>query len=376
VSPGTYDISVSAKGFSTTVREGIEVRVADRLRVDVALQVGALTETVKVEEAAPLLQVEDATLGQVIDNQKIVDLPLNGRNWLQLATLAPATVSTGSGGVSNIGGLRSNQTYYFLDGADDTNLINGGAAFTPPIDALQEFKVQTNDFTAESAGFAGGVLNAAVKSGSNAYHGNAYEFLRNNVLNARNFFAPPTQRRPQLNRNQFGASIGGPFIKNKLFYFLNYDGTRQRQANTTSTTVFTDLQKAGNFASSIGASAGTDALGRAINAGMIYDPSTTRTAPNGATVRDPFPGNVIPTDRINPVSKKLIAMVPAPELPGSPNYIRSVSSPLDVDSFLGRMDWTASSKDTIFGHIGYTSQWATTVSCSEFRFAGAPGTEG
>jgi hypothetical protein len=376
LSPGVYDVTVSAKGFSTTVRQGVEVRVADRLRIDVALQVGALTETISVEEAAPLLQVEDATTGQLIDNQKIVELPLNGRNWLQLATLAPATVSTGTGGVSNIGGLRSNQTYYFLDGADDTNLINGGAAYTPPIDALQEFKVQTNDFTADSAGFAGGVLNAAVKSGSNAYHGNAYEFLRNNVLNARNFFAVPTQKRPQLNRNNFGASIGAPFIKNKLFYFLNYDGTRQRQATTTSTTVFTDLQKAGNFASALGASAGTDTLGRAVQAGMIYDPSTTRVATSGLTVRDPFPGNIIPTDRINAVSKKLMALVPAPESAGSPNFIRSVSSPLDLDSFLGRMDFNASSKDTLFGHVGYSSQWATTVCLFGLPICGGAGNGG
>src|SRR6185295_15324455 len=201
-----------------------QVRVADRLRVDFALQVGALTETVTITDSTPLLQVEDAALGQVVDNKTMVELPLNGRNWLSLAALVPATVSNGGQNAPlNYGGLRNNQAQYILDGADNTNLIAGGAAFSPPIDALQEFKVQTNNFTADTAGFSGAVLNATVKSGSNAIHGNAYEFLRNRSLNARNFFAVPTAPKPQLNRNNFGASIGGPVLKNKLFFFLNVD---------------------------------------------------------------------------------------------------------------------------------------------------------
>src|SRR5678809_1081271 len=132
LNPGVYDITVAAKGFRTLLRPGVQVRVADRLRVDFALQVGALTETVTVTESTPLLQVEDAALGQVVDNKTIVELPLNGRNWLQLASLTPATVSTPTGPV-NIGGLRTNQQQYLLDGADNTNLIAGGAAFAPPI---------------------------------------------------------------------------------------------------------------------------------------------------------------------------------------------------------------------------------------------------
>lgn len=377
LSPGVYDVSVTAKGFSTLLREAITVRVADRLRVDFALQVGAVTETIAVQAAAPLLQVEDATLGQVIDNKTITELPLNGRNWQQLAILAPATVAAAGGTApTNIGGLRSNQTQYFLDGADDTNLINGGTGFNPPIDALEEFKVQTNDFSADSAGFSGGVLNAAIKSGANAFHGNAYEFVRNNVFNARNFFASPTQARPQFNRNQLGASLGGPFLKNKLFFFLNYDGTRQRQATTTSTTVFTAAQKAGDFSSAVGAVTGTDATGAAVASGMIYDPFSLRTLANGTAVRTPFPGNIIPSTKINPVSAKLIALAPPPELPGSPNFIRSVSNPLDNDSFVGRVDWTLSSKDTLFTHIAYLSQWTTTVCLFALPACGGAGNGG
>jgi hypothetical protein len=367
LNPGVYEISVAATGFSTALRKEVQVRVADRLRLDFALQVGAVTETIAVTASTPLLQVEDATLGQVVDNQKIVELPLNGRNWLQLATLAPATVvfsnSASAGGLTingNIGGLRTNQAQFLLDGADNTNLIAAGAAFSPPIDALQEFKVQTSNFTADTAGFSGAVLNATVKSGSNAFHGNVYEFLRNRSLNARNFFAVPSQPKPQLNRNQFGASIGGPFRRNKLFFFLNYDGTRQRQATTTSTTVFTAAQKSGDFSSALGAVVGTDALGRAVNAGRIYNPFSLQILPNGTAVRDPFPGNMIPQTLINPVAKRLIDLTPAPELAGTPNYVRSISSPLDIDNFLGRVDWAHSTKDTLFTHIGYTSSWNTT----------------
>lgn len=375
--PGVYDVSVTAKGFTTLVRRDVEVRVADGLRVDFVLQVGSVSDTIAVQAAAPLLQVEDASLGQVVDNKNIVELPLNGRNWQQLAILAPATVAAAGGTApTNIGGLRSNQTQYFLDGSDDTNLINGGTGFNPPIDALQEFKVQTNDFTADSAGFAGGVLNAAIKSGSNAFHGNAYEFVRNNVFNARNFFAVPTQPKPQFNRNQFGASLGGPFLKNRLFFFQNYDATRQRQANVTSTTVFTNAQKKGDFSSAVGAITGKDATGANVATGMIYDPFSTQTLPSGTAVRTPFPSNIIPQSQINPVSAKLIAMTPPPELPGSPNFIRSVSNPLDSDNFVGRVDFTLSSKDTFFSHITWLSQWTTTQCLFGLPLCGGSGAGG
>lgn len=383
LNPGVYDITVTAKGFRTLLRNAVEVRVADRLRVDFTLQVGAVNETIVVNDSAPLLQVEDAAMGQVVDNQKIVELPLNGRNWLQLATLAPATVvfsnSTSAGALTingNIGGLRTNQAQFLLDGADNTNLIAAGAAFSPPIDALQEFKVQTSNFTADTAGFSGAVLNATVKSGTNSLHGNAYEFLRNRELNARNFFAVPSQPKPQFNRNQFGASIGGPFRRNKLFYFLNYDGTRQRQASTISTTVFTAAQKQGDFSSTLGGAVGTDALGRTVNAGRIYDPFSLQILPSGTAVRDPFPNNMIPKSQISQTSQTLINLTPAPELAGSPNYVRSISAPLDIDNFLGRVDFAQSAKNTLFAHFGYTSQWSTTDCLFGLPLCGGAGNGG
>jgi hypothetical protein len=376
LNPGVYDISVAAKGFSTLLRQEVEVRVADRLRVDLTLQVGAVNDTIVVTGSAPLLQVENASLGQVVDNKTMVELPLNGRNWLQLASLTPATV-TGPAGPVNIGGLRGNQQQYLLDGADNTNLIAAGAAFSPSIDALQEFKVQTNNFTADTAGFSGAVLNATVKSGSNSFHGNAYEFVRNNRLNARNFFALPTAAKPQYNRNQFGASIGGPVRKNRVFFFLNYDATRQRQANTVTTTVFTDAQKSGNFSSSLGGVIGTDARGSTVAAGQIFDPSSLQILSNGTAIRDPFPGNIIPAARINPVAKTLIALTPPPMLPiAVNNFVRSISAPVDSDNFLGRVDWTHSAKNTIFSHVGYTSQWSTTDCLFGLPLCGGAGNGG
>ena len=371
LNPGTYDISVAAKGFSTVVRTGVEVRVADRLRIDFALQVGAVNDTVTITGTSPLLQVEDASLGQVVDNRTMVELPLNGRNWQQLATLTPATVSGPTGPV-NIGGLRTNQQQYLLDGADNTNLIAGGVAFSPPIDALQEFKVQTSNFTADTAGFSGAVLNATVKSGTNSLHGNAYEFLRNRSLNARNFFALPTAPKPQLNRNNYGASIGGPIVRNKVFFFFNYDALSQRQANTTSTTVFTDAQKRGDFSSTLGSRVGTDAAGNTVAAGQIFNPFSLHTV-NGTLVRDPFPGNIVPDNLINPVSRKLINLVPQPVLPGSPNYIVSVSAPVDNKNYLGRVDWTQSAKNNVYGHVGYTSGLQTAACIFSLPVCGATG---
>jgi hypothetical protein len=367
LAPGVYNISVMAKGFSTLVRPAIEVRVDDRLRVDFTLQVGTVNETITVAAAAPLLQVEDASIGQVIDNQKITQLPLNGRNWLQLATLASGTVvysNTMNAGNQNdgndqglrLGGLSYNQTQFLLDGADNTNLISYGPVVGLPLDALQEFKVQTNNYTADTTGFSGAVLNAAIKSGSNTLHGTAYEFFRNRVLNARNFFSPSTEPKPQLNRNQFGASIGGPFLRDKLFFFLNYEGTRQRQAETRSTTVFTAAQKAGDFSASLGPQIGTDALGRPVYEGEIFDPFSVRRLSDGTPIRDPFPGNVIPLSRMNPVAKQLIDLTPAPMIAGSPNFIRSISNPLNVDMGVVRIDWVRSAKNTVFGHAAYNNQ--------------------
>jgi hypothetical protein len=357
--PAVYTISVAASGFSTAVREGIVARVNDRLRVDMPLQIGAVTESVMVTGAAPLLQTEDATIGQVVDNQKIVELPLNGRSWLQLALLAPGAVTYGTydsynpqSQVMNLGGNRTSQTDFLIDGADNNSfVIAGGAQAHPPVDSLQEFKVQTNNYAADTGRLGGAVVNATIKSGSNSLHGTAYDFLRNREWNARNYFTSPTAPKPQFTRNQFGGSAGGPIAKNKLFFFVNYEGNRVRQDSVLARQVFTDAQKAGNFAPQLGNTLGTDGRGQAVRAGQIFDPYSLETLPNGSPVRMPFPNNAIPASLINPVTKALLDRAPPPNTAGSPNFVRNVGASRDIDTYLGKFDWVRSAKDTISGRM-------------------------
>jgi hypothetical protein len=368
VAPGMYTISVTAAGFATLVRQpDVEVRVNDRLRIDLALQVGEVSQTVAVHGSAPLLQTEDATEGQVIDHKRVTDLPLNGRNWLQLATLAPGTVSypgvvdgaNPQAVISSYGGNRTAQTNYLIDGADNNIFINSGtAAAYPPVDSLQEFKVQTNDYSADTGRLAGAVINATIRSGSNTFHGSAYDFLRNRSLSARNYFANPAAATPEFTRNQFGASLGGPFVRNKLFFFLNYEGNRQRQDVTSTLNVYTDAQKAGDFSSTLGASAGADALGNPVRNGAIYDPNALQTLPNGSLVRAPFPNNIVPQNQILPGMQALIKQIPSANsaVNGVPTYIVDLAAPLDLDTFVGRVDFVKSEKDNISGHIIYTDE--------------------
>lgn len=367
--PAVYTITVTAAGFSTAVREGIEARVNDRLRVDMPLQVGAVTESVVVTGSAPLLQTEDATIGQVVDNQKIVELPLNGRSWLQLALLSPGAVTYGTydsynpqSQVMNLGGNRTSQTDFLIDGADNNSfVIAGGAQAHPPVDSLQEFKVQTNNYAADTGRLGGAVVNATIKSGTNSLHGTAYDFLRNRELNARNYFTSPTASKPQFTRNQFGASLGGPIARNRLFFFGNYEGNRVRQDSVLARQVFTDAQKAGNFAPQLGNTIGTDALGQTVRAGQIFDPYSLQTMPNGTLVRMPFPNNAIPASQINPVSRTLINLVPGPNSSGSPNFVRNVGAARNIDTYLAKFDWVRSVKDTISGRIIWADTTQTTA---------------
>ncbi len=369
VAPGLYRISVSANGFATLVRQpDVEVRVADRLRVSTSRYRSAgVDQTVTVQGAAALLQTEDAAEGQVIDNKRVTDLPLNGRNWLQLATLAPGTVTypgvvdgaNPQAVISNYGGNRTAQTNFLIDGADNNIYINSGtAAAYPPVDSLQEFKVQTNDYGVDTGRLAGAVINATIRSGSNQFHGSAYDFLRNRDIAARNYFAAPTAATPEFTRNQFGASLGGPFIKNKLFFFLNYEGNRQRQDATSTLNVYTPAQKAGNFSSALGGQTGTDALGNAVASGQIFDPNSLQTLANGSLIRAPFPNNTIPASRILPGVGALINQIPAANsaVNGVPTYVADLSAPLNNDTYVGRVDFVKSEKDTLAGHVIYTNE--------------------
>src|SRR5215210_3815761 len=258
--PGAYTITVEAAGFKRLVREGVQLVTGERVRVDATLEPGAVEESVTVNAGASLLRTESGSLGQVIINRKIVDIPLNGRNFLSLVALSAGVAqpppTTAGPSFPRINGGRPRTNEYLFDGISVLQPEPGQVAFFPIPEAIQEFKVEVNSPSAEFGRFNGGVVNLTTKSGTNDFHGSAFEFLRNEVLNARNLFAPRTAanpKKPVFRRNQFGFVAGGPVIRDKTFFFGDYQGTRQLIGRVLTSTVPTLAQRAGNFSSSLGA---------------------------------------------------------------------------------------------------------------------------
>ncbi len=254
---GMYDIRAESPGFATTTVTGIEVGIDQIRTLDLVLRVSAKAETITVEANANLTQTESSKLGEIIDNRKVEDLPLNGRDFAQLARLNPGVAVSGGGGGQQGGegnvsgfssnGQRSTSNNFLVDGVDNNNYFAGEAAQLPSVDSIQEFEVQTNTFAAEYGRNSGSVVNLVTKSGTNQLHGSAYEFFRNDVLDARNFFNKERFPKSGLRLNQFGGTLGGPILKNKTFFFLNYEGFRRRAGITRITNVPTLDERAGNF---------------------------------------------------------------------------------------------------------------------------------
>jgi hypothetical protein len=326
---GTYSVTVEAQGFKKSVSAGITLNLQDRLAVNVSLEVGQITETVEVHESTPPLQTDTSYLGQVVDSQKIVDLPLNGRNFMQLTRLTAAvntgdgySITSGSVGTvvkdqtaGSIYGQRNSNNQFRLDGIQTVEMTGNRARLTPNMDAIEEFTLIKGIFPAEFGGVAGGTVNVAVKSGTNTLHGTLFEFLRNDKLDTRNFF-DTTGRAPNLRRNQFGGVLGGPIKKDRTFYFVSFDALRLRQASTSTNRIPTPAMLGGDLSS----------LGKTIN-----DPL------NGNT---PFAGALIPSARIHPLAKALGALYPAPNNPGDPNrnWIAAFSEAVSNDDWIGRAD--------------------------------------
>src|SRR5450432_3032691 len=336
---GPYSVTVEAQGFKKSVSGGITLNLQDRLAVNVSLEVGQITETVEVQGTAALLQTDTSYLGQVVDSQKIVDLPLNGRFFTRLAVLTAGAAPTAPGardertGGFSANGVRPYQNNYLLDGIDNNSLsedLTNEASFVvgPSPDAIQEFRVQTNSMSAEFGRSGGAVLNVTIKNGTNEFHGSVFEFLRNSKLDAKNFFDPPTGPTPPFKQNQFGASAGGPVWiprayngKNRTFFFVDYQGTRIRTSDTFLATVAPVAWRTGNFS----------------GFNTIFDPNTTVTQSNGSVTRQPFANNQIPLSRFDPAALKLIALMPSPNVPGSVtstgvanNYL---TNPVEPDQF-------------------------------------------
>lgn len=312
---GTYEVRVEAKGFKKASRTGIALRVDDRATVDVALEVGELAETVEVSAQAVLVESSNATLGKVIENQRITSLPLNGRSALSLVVLTPSvrTSAESSSGFGDRGVLVSGfsvnggpvgRNYITIDGASNVNNRSADVNVNPAVDAVEEFKVQSGTMSAEYGFTLGGVVNMVTKSGTNQFHGTAYEFLRNDKLDARNAFSVV---KAPFRYNQYGGSIGGPVIKSKTFFFYNFEQWNFRRQYTIIGTTPTDEQLRGDL------SRLADARGVAI---PIYDPASTAARPGGGGfVRTPFAGNIIPTNQLDPVAQNILKFYPRPNRP-------------------------------------------------------------
>ncbi|HZS06373.1 MAG TPA: carboxypeptidase regulatory-like domain-containing protein [Blastocatellia bacterium] len=255
---GTYRVSAELQGFSTAVAEKVEVVVNARQRVDLAMQPGAVSESVVITDAAQLLETDSSVRGQVVQRQQIVNLPLNGRSYANLALLAPGVRESSQNGITtagreasfNVNGLRNTFNNFLLDGVDNNAYGTSNQSFSSQVvqaspDAIAEFKVQTNTYSAEFGRSGGAVINASYRSGTNQFHGNLWEFHRNTVLNAVGFFKPAGGVKPPLIRNQFGLTLGGPIIKDRTFFFLDYEGFRQIQKNLVFSTLPTLAQRDG-----------------------------------------------------------------------------------------------------------------------------------
>lgn len=346
--PGAYRVELEASGFKKYQQAGVDLRVNESARVDVTMQVGELTQTIEVQGGAPLLTTTSGTVGHVIENKTVVELPLNGRDFTQLTLLIPgATNGNNPGGFFVIGGNnvsvtgnRSDSNNYSLDGVDNNENFFKFHAIKPSIDAIEEFKIQTNITSAQFGAAAGANVNLATKSGSNQIHGAGFEFIRNNVFDSREFFA---STRPQFRYNNFGGTIGGPIRKDQTFWLFNYEGSRTRRESTILGTVPTPAMLGGDLSRTV-----EGAL-----APIIYDPATTRMV-GGQLVRDPFPNNRIPTNRINAVSKAYLDVFYTPLQPnrsGAFNLINTKPNALDTDQFTARVDHKFSANTNINGRF-------------------------
>src|SRR6266545_3519659 len=288
---GTYNLRAELQGFSAAEAKDVAVTVNARQRVDLTLAVGSLGETVEVQAASPLLEMESSGRDQVIAKEQIVNLPLNGRNYADLALLSPgvrrSAISDSRDASFNVNGLRSAVNSFILDGVDNNSYGTSNQGFSNQVvqvspDAVEEFKVQTNNFSAEYGRAGGAVINASVRGGTNQLHGSGYEFHRNTAFNATGFFKPASGVKPTLLRNQFGGVIGGPIVRDKSFFFADYEGFRQISRTTTFASIPTMDQRAGN-------------LGK-----PIQNPFTGEIYANG----------VVPQSAITPFAQKVLAGLP------------------------------------------------------------------
>jgi len=318
--PGTYRLSAEAAGFQKATRGEFTLQVQQQATIDVQLKVGAAATAIEVSAEAPLLNATSATLGQVIENRHITELPLIARNPYTLSYLTPGITGTagrhGDGNTNFVAvGTRNSTADIMLDGISVTGAEpNSGITsvmHTPSVEAVQEFKVQTSYFSAEFGNTGGAVINMVTKSGTNQYHGNAYWFFRDDYLNANSFFSNRSGKsKPPYRRNVYGGTLGGPIIKDKTFFFASYERTADQSAVTRTATFPTLAQRDGDFSNT------RTSGGQLIT---IFNPFATYTTASGTVLREPFPGNQIPKSMMDPIALKAAAYYPVPNQPGQAN---------------------------------------------------------
>lgn len=368
IPPGNYVLEVEAPDFKKYARTGLRIEVAQTAELDVTLELGAVSETVEVRAETPLLDTAGATLGEVVNSIAAVNLPLNGRDVLQLVALAPGvnvapkyrTATTGSGDVFAVAfsanGGRSLSNTILLDGSPQEVTGYSPPVYVPPPDAIQEFRVQTNSLSAEYGRTGGAVVNMTHRSGTSEFHGALWEFLRNDVLDAAGFFNNRNETpKPALRYNQFGATLGGPLTPSRrtAFFFLSYEGNRQVSPEPATFTVPTAKLKTGDF-SEAGA--------------VIYDPLTI----NGAGARQPFPANRIDPSRINAAALRLLSFYPEPNRPGVVNnYFSQAASRTASNDVSVKIDRRVSARQNLFGRFSWIN--LDTLSADQFRGPASPG---
>lgn len=383
LNPGQYELKTQANGFAPEVRE-VTLEVNQALRLDLILKLGQVKEHVEVVDSVQMLRTTDASLGEVIEPTLTQELPLNGRHLLDLAQLAPSTHSgfgaqTGTSSplywrpqqdsALSVGGGRPNANNFLYDGSTDTDPTFNTLAFSPSPDAVQEFKVQTGSYSAEFGGAGGAQINIVTKRGSNQFHGDVYEFLRNSALDARSLNDP--SKIPHLSQNQFGASLGGPVKSNKTFFFANYEGFRLSNVLSQVETVPTMEERMGDFSMS-GATIYNPA---SAHANPNFDPSKPVSPSNSKIIRDPFMNNMIPTGSLNQVAVQVVNILPLPNLgPGSGmmgmgsgagsgldsnNYLDLRTSRNSNDQGTVRLDHNFSNGDSLFARysIGHETDF-------------------
>ena len=366
VPPGSYRMEAEASGFKKMIRPNVVVEVNQSLRIDAVLEVGSVAESVQVTAETPLLQPNTSSLGQVVDNRKIVEFPLAGRNTFALISLTagaqplgefgnlPARANAYASGYFSMNGSQPLSNETLIDGVPANAATTNAPGLTPSVDAIQEFKVQSGNFTAEFGRTGGGVVNLVFKSGTNQLHGTLYEFLRNSAFDANNFFNNRFGRRKARNvLNQFGATAGGPLIKDRTFWFVSYEGLRDRRALSQTYTLPTPQQLQGDFTGTL------NGQGQLIT---IADPATTRPNPAvaGGFLRDLFAGNRIPSNRVDPVASRVRSFWPAPTSQGTGparvnNWNGAGVAPNVQDQFSTRMDHSFSDSHKLFGRFSWSN---------------------